>query len=392
MIPYSTQQIDADDLSAVAQVLKSTLLTQGPKVPEFENAVAEICNTKYAIATNSATSALHIACLALEVGPGDIVWTSPISFVASSNCALYCGATIDFIDIDLTTGNLSTQLLEIKLKEASLKKALPKVVIPVHFAGHSCDMEQIFRLAQEYGFHIIEDASHAIGASYKNGPVGSCSYSDITIFSFHPVKIITSGEGGMALTNQPKLARKMQMLRSHGITSDPNELTEPSHGPWYYQQQILGFNYRMTDIHAALGISQLNKLQKFVAERNDGAAFYNKYFKGSSQIVPLEVNNNCYSSYHLYVIRIPNLTINERRTCIEYLRNKGISAHLHYIPIYLQPYYLKLGFSEGYCKNAETYYNQAITLPLFPGLTREQQVYVLSELDSFLNQTKQASR
>lgn len=388
MIPYSTQQIDAEDLAAVTEVLQSTLLTQGPKVPEFESAVLSLCKAQYAIATNSATSALHIACLALNVGSDDLVWTSPISFVASSNCALYCGAKIDFIDIDLNTGNISVEALEIKLQQARLNNKLPKIVIPVHFAGQSCNMEQIYHLAQEYGFKIIEDASHAIGANYKNNPVGSCTYSDITIFSFHPVKIITSGEGGMAVTNQPEVARTMQKLRSHGITSDPNELTEPSHGPWYYQQQLLGFNYRMTDIHAALGVSQIKKLQKFVSERNAAAAFYNSYFAKNNQILPLEVLKDCYSSYHLYVVRLPQLTKLERRACIEYLRSKGIAGHLHYIPIYLQPYYRELGFSEGYCENAETYYNQAITLPLFPGLTREQQVYVVSELESFLQQTK----
>ncbi|MED5513718.1 MAG: UDP-4-amino-4,6-dideoxy-N-acetyl-beta-L-altrosamine transaminase, partial [Pseudomonadota bacterium] len=278
VIPYGKQSISQDDINAVIDVLKSDWLTQGPAVPAFESAIAEYCGAHYACATNSATSALHIACLALDVGKGDIVWTSPISFVASSNCALYCGAEVDFVDIDLETGNMSVAALKEKLTLAKQSQQLPKVVIPVHLAGQSCDMAAINALAKEYGFKVIEDASHAIGAKYKDKPVGSCVYSDITVFSFHPVKIITSAEGGMAVTNCAGLNKKMSRLRSHGITNIPEEMTESSHGPWYYQQLELGFNYRMTDMQAALGLSQLKQLDNFVSVRNDIATTYNHAF------------------------------------------------------------------------------------------------------------------
>lgn len=384
MIPYGQQQIDQDDITAVTEVLQSAWLTQGPKVPAFEQAVSELCNARFAIAVNSATSALHIACLALDVGPGDSVWTSPNSFVASANCALYCGATIDFVDIELTNGNMSTAALETKLVDAKQRNSLPKVVIPVHFAGQACDMKKIAELAQEYGFKVIEDASHAIGARYQDAPVGSCQFSDICVFSFHPVKIITSGEGGIALTNNPQLARKMQLLRSHGITSDKSEYTEESHGPWYYQQQLLGFNYRMTDLQAALGLSQFSKLQTFVAERHKLAQYYDKAFAQNPNIMPLAQTADSYSSYHLYVVRLPELTPEQHKQCIIYLREQGIVGHVHYIPIYLQPYYQQLGFKAGYCENAERYYQQAVTLPLYPGLTEQQQQFVINVLESFL--------
>ncbi|OZB37876.1 MAG: UDP-4-amino-4,6-dideoxy-N-acetyl-beta-L-altrosamine transaminase, partial [Alishewanella sp. 34-51-39] len=339
MIPYGKQQLDAADLAAVQEVLQSNWLTQGPKVPAFEQAIADYCQVSFAVAVNSATSALHIACLALDVGPGDRVWTSPNSFVASANCALYCGATVDFVDIELETGNMSVAALEEKLRQAQRQNQLPKVVIPVHFAGQSCDMQAIAALAKQYGFHIIEDASHAIGACYQNQPVGNCRYSDIVVFSFHPVKIITSGEGGMATTQNPVLARKMQMLRSHGITSETSELTEPSHGVWYYQQQLLGFNYRLTDIQAALGLSQFSKLDSFVKARQQLVEHYDQAFNRYAEIKPLSQHPDSYSSYHLYVVRLISLTQEQHKACVRYLRQHGIVGHLHYIPIYLQPYY-----------------------------------------------------
>ncbi|GHG69423.1 UDP-4-amino-4,6-dideoxy-N-acetyl-beta-L-altrosamine transaminase [Alishewanella longhuensis] len=386
MIPYGKQQLDAADLAAVQEVLQSNWLTQGPKVPEFEQAIAIQCQAQFAVAVNSATSALHIACLALDVGPGDIVWTSPNSFVASANCALYCGAQVDFVDIDLANGNICCEALTAKLIHAKQTNTLPKVLIPVHFAGQSCDMAAIAALAKEYGFTVLEDASHAIGASYLNQPVGICAYADICVFSFHPVKIITSGEGGIATTNNPKLARKMQLLRSHGITAEPDELTEPSHGVWYYQQQSLGYNYRMTDIQAALAISQLTKLPRFVAERHQLAKWYDNAFAGNPHISPLQQQTYAYSSYHLYVVRLTNLSKTQHKDCIHFLRQQGIIGHLHYIPIYLQPYYKQLGFAAGHCPRAEQYYQQAVTLPLYPGLTTSEQQSVVDALQRFLEE------
>ena len=386
MIPYGKQQLDAADLAAVQEVLQSNWLTQGPKVPAFEQAIADYCQVPFAVAVNSATSALHIACLALDVASGDRVWTSPNSFVASANCALYCGATVDFVDIELETGNMSVAALEEKLRLAQRQNQLPKVVIPVHFAGQPCDMQAIAALAEQYGFHIIEDASHAIGARYQNQPVGNCRYSDIVVFSFHPVKIITSGEGGMATTQNPVLARKMQMLRSHGITSETSELTEPSHGVWYYQQQLLGFNYRLTDIQAALGLSQFSKLDSFVKARQQLVEHYDQAFNRYAEIKPLAQHPDNYSSYHLYVVRLISLTQEQHKACIGYLRQHGIVGHLHYIPIYLQPYYQQLGFKAGYCPQAELYYQQAVTIPLFPGLSLQEQNTVVNTLDRFLCQ------
>lgn len=322
--------------------------------------------------------------MALEVGVGDWVWTSPNSFVASANCALYCGARVDFVDIELTSGNMSVAALEEKLRLAETENRLPKVVIPVHFAGQSCDMAAIAKLAHRYGFKIIEDASHAIGGRYAHYPVGSCRYSDICIFSFHPVKIITTGEGGMALTNDPLLARRMQMLRSHGITSDTAEMTEHSHGPWYYQQQLLGYNYRMTDMAAALGHRQLAKLTSIVAERNALAVRYNTMFAEDTSITPLTVKEDVLSSYHLYVVRLSNADSEQHRYIVEKMRDSGIFAHLHYIPIYLQPYYQQLDFCQVYCPQAEQYYREAITLPLYPGLTEEQQHHIAETLKGLL--------
>ncbi|QBG37729.1 UDP-4-amino-4,6-dideoxy-N-acetyl-beta-L-altrosamine transaminase [Litorilituus sediminis] len=379
MIPYGKQDISEDDIQRVVEVLKSDYITQGPVVSQFESAIAKQCHAKYAIACNSATSALHIACLALGVGQGDIVWTSPISFVASSNCALYCGASVDFIDIDINSGNISPEKLTEKLAQAQKNNTLPKAIILVHLAGQSCQMDKIKQLTKQYNIALIEDASHAIGARYQGYPVGSCQFSDITIFSFHPVKIITSAEGGMAVTNNQELARKMQRLRSHGITNQSDEMTEPSHGPWYYQQIELGFNYRMTELQAALGLSQSSKLAKFVEQRNNLASYYDKAFNHSA-ITPLTPQSDAYSAYHLYIVLLPELDKSKHKQVICALRDHNIFAHVHYIPIHTQPYYQNLGFNLGDFPVAEEYYNRAISLPLFPQLTVKEQDYIIETL------------
>jgi len=378
-IPYGKQDINQADIDAVIEVLQSDFLTQGPKVPAFEERVANYCGAQHAIAVNSATSALHIACLALGVGKGDIVWTTPITFVASANCALYCGAAIDFVDIDPRTYNFSPVKLKEKLEQAEKSGKLPKVVILVHLCGQPCDMEAIHELSRIYGFRIIEDASHAIGGRYKNEPIGNCRYSDITIFSFHPVKIITSGEGGMALTNDPELAGRMQRYRSHGITSTPDEMVaRPDNEIWNYQQITLGYNYRMTDIHAALGISQMQRIDEFVSKRHAISERYNELLKDLPLITPWQ-HPDGYSGLHLYVIRLKLDEIRKTQKEVhESLHEQGIGVNLHYIPVYRQPFYEKMGFKAGYCTEAEQYYQEVVSIPMYPGLTEEEQDHVVN--------------
>ena len=386
MIPYGRQNINQADIDAVVEVLRSDFLTQGPVVTEFEKAVVAYCNAKHAVAVNSATSALHIACLVLGVGKGDLVWTSPITFVASANCALYCGAEVDFVDIDPQTYNLSVDRLKEKLILAEKAGRLPKVVIPVHLCGQPCDMEGIHALSQQYGFKIIEDASHAIGGRYKDEPVGNCQYSDITVFSFHPVKIITTGEGGIALTNNNQLAKSMRHLRSHGITTDPADMhPRPERELWNYQQINLGYNYRMTDIQAALGLSQMQRVNDFVSMRHTIATRYNQMLSALPVVQPWQ-HHDGYTSYHLYVIRLKLDEISKtHREVYEMLRAAGVLVNLHYIPVYRQPYYEQMGFSAGYCAEAEQYYSEAISLPMYPGLTEQQQDYVVSALENALS-------
>lgn len=380
MIPYGRQDISEADIQAVVDVLRSDFLTQGPAVVSFENAVAGYCSARYAIAVNSATSALHIACLALGVGPGDWVWTSPITFVASANCALYCGAQVDFVDIDPRTYNLSVAHLADKLAQAEKSGCLPKVVIPVHMCGQPCDMAAIHGLSQRYGFKIIEDASHALGGKYQGEPIGNCRYSDIIVFSFHPVKIITTAEGGMALSNDEQLAKRMQLLRSHGITRDADEMTHEPDGPWYYQQIALGYNYRMTDLQATLGLSQMQRLDEFITKRHAIAQRYDQLLADLPLITPWQ-HVDSYSGMHLYVVRLKLDKIRKsHRQVFESLRVHGIGVNLHYIPVYRQPFYEKLGFKKGCCPEAEGYYGETISLPMYPGLTESQQDNVVMKL------------
>jgi len=377
MIPYGRQDISQEDINAVVDVLKSDFLTQGPQVPRFEDAVRAYCGAAHAVAVNSATSALHIACAALGVGPGDTIWTSPITFVASANCGIYCGADVSFVDIDPDTFNICPTQLANKLKAAAADNQLPKAIVAVHMGGQSCDMQEIHRLAQSYEVRVIEDASHAIGGSYLGAPVGSCRYSDITVFSFHPVKIVTSAEGGMALTNDPDLAARMQLLRSHGITRDPSFMTQDPDGPWYYQQVSLGWNYRMTDMQAALGVSQLSRLDEFVAGRNHLADRYDSRLTDLSLDIPGR-QEGAYSAFHLYIIRIRDAT--RRKAVFEDIRRRGVGVNIHYIPVHLQPYYAARGFRSGDYPISEAYYACAITLPIFPTMTEAQQDFVISTL------------
>ena len=385
MIPYGRQDITREDIDAVTAVLTSDFLTQGPMVPRFEACVAGKVRARHAIAVNSATSALHIACLALDVGPGDRVWTSPITFVASANCARYCGADVDFVDIDPRTYNMDPRALKAKLERARETGTLPKVVIPVHLCGQPCDMPAIHALAREYGFRIIEDASHAIGGKLDGRYVGDGRYADITVFSFHPVKIITTAEGGMALTNDDRLAERMALLRSHGITRDPARMTHEADGPWYYQQIDLGFNYRMTELQAALGISQMSRLDDYVARRHALARRYDALLGALPVVTPWQLPDT-YSGLHLYVVRLQLDRIRKsHREVFAALRDAGIAVNLHYIPVHTQPYYAQLGFRHGEFPEAERYYGEAISLPMFATLTDAQQAHVVNTLKEVLS-------
>jgi len=378
-IPYGRQDIQDSDIEAVLAVLKSDYLTQGPTIPNFENAVKKYCKSKHAVAVNSATSALHISLLALGVGKDDCVWTSPNTFVATANSALYCGADVDFVDIDPHTYNISVQALAAKLEIAAQNGSVPKVVIPVHLTGQPCDMQAIHALSIEYGFYIVEDASHAIGGRYRNGSIGNCEFSDITVFSFHPVKIVTTAEGGIALTNDNNLAMRLQLFRSHGITRNPDLM----HGPWYYQQVELGYNYRMTDLQAALGISQMERLDDYIKRRHAIAECYNTELENLPFKLPQQMEYG-YSSYHLYVIRINLSAKISHKAIFEELRENGILVNLHYIPVHTQPYYQKLGFRVGDYPEAEAYYREAISLPMYPNLSDDEQGYVIRTLQKVM--------
>lgn len=385
MIPYGRQDISQADIDAVISVLKSDFLTQGPEVPRFEKIVASHVGAAHAFAVNSATSALHIACLALGLGAGDWLWTSPITFVASANCGLYCGANVDFVDIDPNTYNISVGALERKLRSAKAEGRLPKVVVVVHLCGQPAEMDRIHALSMQYGFRLIEDASHAIGGKYKGEFIGNCRFSDITIFSFHPVKIITTAEGGMALTNSDEIAQKLELYRSHGITRNPDLMTHEPDGPWYYQQVGLGFNYRITELQAALGTSQMRRLDSFVARRHELAKRYDQLIADLPVITPWQ-HPDSYSGLHLYVIRLRTEKIQKtHRQVFEALRGAGIGVNVHYIPVHTQPYYKAMGFKLGDFPEAEKYYSEAISLPMFQSMTDEQQNVVVSVLREVLS-------
>lgn len=385
MIPYGRQDIISTDIDAVVKVLKSDFITQGPVVPKFERLICDYTSAKYSIATNSATSALHIACLALGLGAGDYLWTTPNTFVASANCGLYCGSKVDFVDIDPKTYNLSPQLLEKKLIKAEKEGVLPKIVVPVHFSGQSCDMEKIYKLSQKYGFKIIEDASHAIGGKYKGQLIGNCKYSNITIFSFHPVKIITTGEGGIALTNSSVLKEQMQLLRSHGITRDQDLMTQKIEGSWYYQQIGLGYNYRMTDMQAALGISQIKRIDSFINNRHKIKKKYDQKLLEMPVVLPFQ-DSNAHSAMHLYAIQIKhNIVKKSHKQLFDEMRARNIGVNLHYIPIHLHPYYTQMGFKQGDFPNAESYYSRAMSLPIFNTMTDFQQNKVITALSEVLS-------
>ena len=379
MIPYGRQEITQDDIDSVVEALGSDFLTQGPRVPEFEASIARYCSTEHAVAFNSATSGLHVACLALGIGPGDEVWTSPITFVASANCARYCGASVDFVDIDLRTFNMSVAALEAKLEQRQRSGGkLPAVVIPVHMCGQSADMAAVREIADKYGFRIIEDAAHAIGGKYRDRPVGDCAYSDITVFSFHPVK------GGVATTRDPELARRMELFRSNGITRDAGMMQGESEGPWFYEQIELGYNYRMTDLQAALGSSQMRRLDEQVARRHAIASRYDELLADLPVFTPVR-KPFAHSAFHLYVVLLDEALAARRRAVFESMRGAGIGVNVHYIPVHQQPYYRALGFAPGDFPVAEDYYSRAITIPLFPALTREQQDTVVEALGSALS-------
>ena len=383
MIPYGKQYIDDDDIQSVIKTLKSDFLTQGPTVPLFEQKISEYCESKHAIACNSATSALHISCIALGLCKDDYLWTSPISYVASSNAGLYCGAKIDFVDIDPETFNICIDSLETKLKEADKQGKLPKIVMPVHLCGQPSQMKDIHKLSKKYNFKIIEDASHAIGSEYENKKTGNCDYSDICVFSFHPVKIITTAEGGMATTNSDQLAESLKKLRTHGVTKDPEKMENEPHGSWYYEQQLLGYNYRLTDIQAALGISQLNKLHQFIKSRNKLAHKYDEQLDKNFIKIPT-VRDNVKSSFHLYVIR----TIGEekritRDKLFKYLKSKNILVNIHYMPIYMQPYYQRFNFNYEDFPNSNDYYSSAISIPIFPSLAEDDHSYIVDSVNNF---------
>lgn len=382
MIPYGRQSISDDDIKAVIDVLKSDYLTQGPVVPEFEKSICKYTGASYAVAVNSGTSALHIACLSLGLGKGDWLWTSSISFVASANCGIYCGARVDFIDIDPITWNISIDKLKHKLIYAKKHNKLPKIIVVVHLSGLPCDLAEIYKLSKEYGFYVIEDACHAIGSRYNNNNIGSCKYSDITVFSFHPVKVMTTGEGGMATTNIINLANKMRILRTHGITRDPDLMTHDPDGEWYYQQIDLGFNYRMTDIAAALGISQLLRLDSNIKKRHEIVRFYNKALSSLLLMLPYS-DVSRYSSCHLYIVRIKNKK-KLYSEIFELLTNFGIGVNKHYIPIHTQPFYKNFGFKSGDFPESESYYREAISLPIFPDLTKKEQESVISAVSKAL--------
>ena len=386
MIPYGRQDITKEDIDAVVSVLQSDFLTQGPKVPLFEKVVAAKVGAKHALAVNSATSALHIACMALGLEPGDWLWTSSVTFVASANCGLYCGAQIDFVDIDPRTYNICPEALESKLSVAEQQGKLPKVIVVVHLCGQPCQMQTIQRLSKRYGFKIIEDASHAIGGKYQGEYIGNCRYSDITVFSFHPVKIITTAEGGMALTNNDRLAEKMNLHRSHGVTRDQNLMTHESDGPWYYQQVELGYNYRMSELQAVLGISQMERLDGFVARRHELAKRYDIFLQQLPVTTPWQ-HPDSYTGFHLYVIRLQLENIDStHRQVFESLRGQGIGVNLHYIPVHTQPYYQNMGFKRGDYPQAERYYGEAISLPIYQGLTDHQQDEVIEVLGTVLEE------
>jgi UDP-4-amino-4,6-dideoxy-N-acetyl-beta-L-altrosamine transaminase len=377
MIPYGRQEITDDDVRAVEAVLRSDFLTQGPAVPSFERTVATSCGAAHAVATNSATSALHIACLALGLGPGDRLWTSPITFVASANCGLYCGAQVDFVDIDPDTYNMSVEQLAARLESAERSGTLPKIVVPVHMCGQPCDMEAIHALGKQYGFRIIEDASHAIGASFQDEPVGNCRHSDITVFSFHPVKIVTTGEGGVAVTTDSELAWRMSMLRSHGITREAGRMKATNPPPWAYEQQMLGFNYRMTDIQAALGSSQMSRIAEYVVRREALAKQYDVRLAQLPVRLPKRAGNRR-SAWHLYVVRV---MASKRQDIFNAMLSAGVGVNVHYTPIHLQPYYRHLGFGPGQFPNSEAYDAEAITLPLHPGLLTADMDLIIETFD-----------